>query len=911
MSVWLPGARLDERRAASAGPLAPLAGSLAADLEPVLARDLVLPPEKARLSRDGGRCPADATYLRFDPTSPRRHLCPRCGRTNDDEVHYRWWIWGYHLWLVERAVHAAALHALAGDVRHRAFAERVLDAYADAYLRYPNQDNVLGPTRPFFSTYLESIWLLQLCVTVDLLERVSAPGVLGARVRERLIAPSAELIAGYDEGGSNRQVWNNAALLAAHLLLGRPERAEPLVWGASGLATHLSTALLPDGTWYEGENYHQFAHRGLWYGVALAEAAGQGPLPDELLRRFDDGFAAPFLTALPDFTAPSRRDSQYAVSLRQWRFAEMAELGLARRPGDRRLLAALGRLYAPDAPKGDTDRWRATAEAERNEPPVRLTRADLGWRSLLGALPELPALQARAPGSVLLEGQGLAVFRRDAGRVFAALDYGESGGGHGHPDRLNVMLAVGDERVLDDPGTGSYVDPSLHWYRSTLAHHAPIVDGRDQRRVSGRLLAFEERGGAGWVDALVEDVAPAVTLRRALVMMPGYLVDELTWGADGDRELSLPIHGGSALDVDGGWRDAQLDADGASHLSGCQRLDGTLEGTVALRDDEGRAVAWFTGDAPVTWWRAMAPGAPGRPPQQLHLAQSRGRVGRLRAVWSWDGAVTDVVADGDALRVRTADGGEHRHARLGDGWRVDLTAGGARSSIDLAGVMRDAATPTPASDPSTTAVEPPVLPLPARFELGEAHYRRSEQGWTEAGRPGATVRLGAEGDRLRIGVAVHQPIRIVVPAGAVNDMDNERPEINGDGIQLHLALVPRAPTGSRVVQLVGWLLLPPAAGAARVVPLDRPAASVALDVAWSVGDDGYAVDAAIGLAALREATGVPDDADLLADVIVNETAPGRERRRGQLVLSGARGEFVYLRGDRHDAARCLRFQLPS
>jgi hypothetical protein len=39
------------------------------------------------------------------------------------------------------------------------------------------------------------------------------------------------------------------------------------------------------------------------------------------------------------------------------------------------------------------------------------------------------------------------------------------------------------------------------------------------------------------------------------------------------------------------------------------------------------------------------------------------------------------------------------------------------------------------------------------------------------------------------------------------------------------------------------------------------------------------------------------------DLIVNETAPGRERRRGQLVLSGARGEFVYLQGDRHDPER--------
>ena len=36
----------------------------------------------------------------------------------------------------------------------------------------------------------------------------------------------------------------------------------------------------------------------------------------------------------------------------------------------------------------------------------------------------------------------------------------------------------GSARWLDDMGTGSYVDPSLHWYRSTLAHNAPLLDGK-------------------------------------------------------------------------------------------------------------------------------------------------------------------------------------------------------------------------------------------------------------------------------------------------------------------------------------------------------------------------------------------------------------------------------------------------
>ena len=106
------------------------------------------------------------------------------------------------------------------------------------------------------------------------------------------------------------------------------------------------------------------------------------------------------------------------------------------------------------------------------------------------------------------------MFRRDEARVYAALDYGHSGGGHGHPDRLNVLLSVGATRWLDDFGTGSYVDPSLHWYRSTLAHNAPLVDGQSQRRVNGKLMAFDERPtGIGWIAASAQ-IAPGVTATR-------------------------------------------------------------------------------------------------------------------------------------------------------------------------------------------------------------------------------------------------------------------------------------------------------------------------------------------------------------------------------------------------------------
>lgn len=924
--------RLDERRAAAAGPLAPLADSLARELAPLVEREeLFIPREKARLTRAGGRCPADGTALDFDPWDPRHHRCPRCGAVYTEEAHYRWWVMSYQLWLAERAVHGALLHLLRGDPRHAALARRILDGYAARYLEYPNRDNVLGPTRPFFSTYLESIWVLQLAVALDLLEAAGAAGALSERVRERVLEPSAALIASYDEGLSNRQTWNDAALAATGILLRDRARVERALLGDSGVVAHLGTALLPDGTWYEGENYHLFAHRALWYGVTLAARAGVG-LPASLLARFDEGFATPFVTALPDFTFPSRRDSQYGVSLRQWRFAELAELGLACRD-DPRLRAALAEMYDPGPPSGDTGRARSTAEVERNGPPRRLTRADLGWRSLLHALPALPPLERRAPRSALLAGQGLAVLRRDAGRLYAALDYGHSGGGHGHPDRLGLLLVDGATRWLDDMGTGSYVDPSLFWYRSTLAHDAPMPGGRGQPPTDGRLLAWEERGGAGWVDAeaTFRDTShgPATVARRTLVVMPDYAVDVLTWSAPaGVPAPSLPLHVDGELAPPVRWTPAPMAeastvAGAGSLVRAGERADPPLAAArLEARRDGARLACHVLADAPVEWWRAIAPGPPGAGERRFHLVRGAA-ASRVAIVWDWRGTVTSAeLTPAGAVRVTLDDGTRHEHARAGHGWHVELHAGAAHSSIDLEGLVPQDVPPVaaPGAAPATGLTEP-VLPLPrvaphdawfadespaarARYlvrELGADDWRASEEGWREAGAPTATVALQLRGDELVVEVDVRKHDLHFAPARATNELDNEHPDTNSDGVQLYLLPAPGAAADSG-----DWLLVPEVASAAvRAHPIRPPApGDAAPRFEWRPLPSGYALRALVPLRAP-----VAPGTALRLGLVVNEMPPGRERRRGQLVLGGARGEFVYLQGDRLSPDRFITLRV--
>ena len=929
MTLLLEPGSLADRRAAALGPLSPLLASLRHDLAPLLSSPPAVPRDKARLSRKGGICSRDGARLSFDPWSPDAHRCPHCGMIERDEAHYRAWLMWYQLWLAERAVQGALLHLLDARPEELALATTLLEEYAEAYLGFPNRDNALGPSRVFFSTYLESIWLLQVCIALDLVETASRSGRLPGVVRDRVLEPAARLIAQFDEGGSNRQVWNNAALLAAGRLLGDDTLVRNAVHGRSGIVSHLSNGLLEDGTWFEGENYHMFAHRGLWYGLTMARNAGAG-LPASLVRRFDEGYVTPWLTALPDLTLPSRRDSPYAVSLRQWRFAEMAELGLAR-SGDERLRGALARLYASDIPRGDTGRSRSAADVERNEPPSALARTDLGWRALLHALPSPGELRPSAPRSTVLKGQGIGVLRREEGTIYVALDYGHSGGGHGHPDRLGVILCDGHTRWLDDPGTGSYVDSSLHWYRSTLAHCAPLVDGRSQRPAHGRLLAFDDQGEAGWIEATVSGFAPGVSARRAIVTMPDYIVDTFEWTSTQQVRLDLPLHANGAtigmewtplpLHGAGGLEDGfdfVRDAERSLALEGQSRtLDASRHAELTLRAEAGTSmcVVRLFAEPPVEWWRALAPGAPGSGEQRFHLARWEGTGGRLATVWDLRGRVESALATADGLRIEHADGSTHHHARSATGWLVTIRGGTART-VELGGKVNDPlrgaeAAPTPAAEPHV------VRSTPLIFELGEAHYRRSEESWADAGRPRALVAISREDDHLLVGARVFTANPVFVAADAVNDMDNEHADVNGDGIQVHLRATrpvhrrhagaasgagERAGEGARPYT-AGWMAIPGPDERVRVREITGSEAGWIPEGGWQRMPDGYRLQLLLPLEHLGDRAGHP----FMLDLIVNETAPGRERRRGQLVLSGARGEWVYLRGDRQPPERLLPF----
>jgi hypothetical protein len=288
-----------------------------------------------------------------------------------------------------------------------------------------------------------------------------------------------------------------------------------------------------------------------------------------------------------------------------------------------------------------------------------------------------------------------------------------------------------------------------------------------------------------------------------------------------------------------------------------------------------RLRGWLRGDVRVEWWSALAPDVPSRPgTAPLLLARMRAPRGRLVGVWSSRDSIADVAFEAAAVVIDWRDGRRTRHSL----------------------VIPESA-PTEASTPSRAAPSPvSVHELPATFSLGEPHYRRSEDSWREAGAPRAQVEIaGAGGRELTIDVTVHGAARRFMSIDAENPLDNDPAAINGDGIQLYVAT-----PGKRA----GWLLVPdPRSPDVGVRPIDRWRDDLPLKATWRPTADGYALAARVHLPAGTRELGL--------DVLVNEIGPDRARRRGQLVLSGAENEFVYLRGDQHEPERLLHFALPD
>ena len=884
---------------------------------PLLARLPPIPRTKALLSSDGGFCPRDLATLVFDPWSPDSHRCPRCGERYSGERHHRNWARAQHLWLAERTAELALLADVVDNRAAGARAAELLAVYDDLYFELPNRDNVLGPTHLFFSTYLESLWITSYLAGGFLLREAGLLPEDRIAGIDRVAEEAAAIIGEFNEGLSNRQTWHAAALLAIAAWFNDSDLAASTVEARTGLLGHLTDGFGEDGLWWEGENYHLFALRGLMQGIHWARALGFDLLSEpELQGHFRSALLAPALTALPDLTYPARRDSRYGVSLAQPAALELWEIGRAWVEPDAggELDAWLTALYQAPLPATPAERYDAWLHDAGREAPTatgRRRRTGLSWWALtaMAEAPESP--EPWRPQSALLATQGYAVLRHEDG--YAALECGPEIGGHGHPDRLHLTLHDGRVHWLPDPGAGSYVHQSLHWYRSDLAHNAPRIDGRNAGGADAWCEAFDAEGEFTWCSG------QAGELRRTVVYGPGHLLDLLELTAGEERLLEVPWHFQGEVEVKtkGRWEPVEFLHPFVSRPERFVPEEEAGNFEVVAWDRAGRRLLRILFHAPgAELIEATAPGLPTNPEPRPFLLL-RARAERVRWVTVLEGAdsertfsVKSLMADPDRVTVAT-EAGETRYQFTESGLR--LTAGAETNTL---GGLRQKPAPHRSvfeerHDPRPEALSPRIHQPPALdgtltgFDQSaplalddELQYRRSEEPY-DPERFSATAWVNWDADALYLAVAVRKAEVLLRPPDADPlALDNEAEDINSDSLQVYFRPPPEA-------ALSAFLVTPQADGGIRSRSLGPAADGTGVRGRWKRTSDGYLVTLQLDHPAIhRLGPGVRVGFDLL----VNEMRPDRLRRAGQLVWGGS-GGWIYLRGDRHDPSRLGTLEL--
>lgn len=442
-------------------------------------------------------CPDDGATLHAK--SAAEHVCPRCKKSYTDERTAQ----AYRTLLHDR-VNAAALqlgwaYAYTGEERYAREVRRILLQYADDYAGYPKRRDRWGREgwlarlggRRYSQSLDEAVGILPLAKAYDL-TRAAAAWDEAARqhVEADFFRATADTLLYANLDVNNHQTWYNAGLMAIASVLRDPRLVDRVLTMRGGYRDQLQRSLGADGLWHEGSMaYHNYALQAM---IEIVDAGRRLGLPLHEEPRFQAMLLAPLKCAYPNGQFPAINDSDPGTidSFRPaflWGWRTFGEVRFARAyaGSDRQKLSA---LLGPDALPG----------------PVVETKPEN------------------------LADAGLAVLRRGSGADAACLmlDYGPHGGGHGHYDKLNIVLFSGGREWLLDPGRLTYSHKEYKtWVKHTAAHNTVTLGGRSQSATTGKLLWFDVRDAYCACAAESDGAYAGAKLTRYLLLTDAMLVD--------------------------------------------------------------------------------------------------------------------------------------------------------------------------------------------------------------------------------------------------------------------------------------------------------------------------------------------------------------------------------------------------
>ena len=588
-------------------------------------------------------CPEHGVYLRYDEVKPHEHYC-RAGkhyvRGEKLDAYWRAVTLGQ---MVEGARELATVYAIEGERRFAQAAGQILVSFGEYYEKYVSGKK---PRRLMWQTLDEATYVLRAVAAYEL---VYDSEVLSEddrpRIEEKWLRPTAEFIRSQTRVIHNIHCWQNSAVLCIGLML----RDGSLVDFAmedprSGFRRQIAEGVLDDGMWYECSFGYHFYTIGALENTIIP-AVNKGIDISAKMGKVRKMFVMPILCADRHFELPSPNDGSGG---RLWDKTRAYELACFLFPEEERF-GRLLRLGYSDSAVGRQGRDALFYGAEK--------------------LPEEGLEPERE--SVNLAGSGLAILRSRRGDdySYAAMDYGPQGGGHGHPDKLNVILSGLGQMFSPDLGSAGYgLRVHRSWYRQSLSHNVVVVDRRSQRGSAGKLVDFRGRGDVQWVSARADGAYPGVRWQRTVFLCDaGYVVIADALRSEKEHVFDWVYHGLGELSVVGGEMQAMKREDfgtgGGYEVPRDVRVGESGKEIVATWKLDGRKRVLLripaSGGVRNEVMSAIGPGNPSMVEMPMVVWRKRGKaaefwaviepvegMGRIRALAVSDGEMTVEHRDG-------------------------------------------------------------------------------------------------------------------------------------------------------------------------------------------------------------------------------------------------------------------------
>ncbi|HVX42551.1 MAG TPA: heparinase II/III family protein [Mycobacteriales bacterium] len=451
----------------------------------------------------GYYCPEHVEVLEFDPQRPDRHRCPVDGKDYTGPEFDGGWRCLLNGRILDGLSSSALVWRATGERRYRDHVLAVLTEYARIYSGLPQNGIHVGKGRVTGQSLEEAVWGIGIARAYDdIRESVPDPGLL----ENDLLRPIGRQVHSQLLGKvHNIECWHLAALATIGAVLDDAEFLTPATTGEFALPAQLREGILDDGWWAEGSpNYHFYMASAVMHAMTALRNRHPEYLTDLGFRKM---FTAPLTMLRPDLSLPALNDGWLSIALPDG-IAVGAALyeqawALWHDPAD---AAFLRLLYDRGVPRLSETALTSGPDLHEHEPAV-------------------PPLRRVHPSS------GYAVLA-DPDR-FLLVKYGLHGGGHGHPDKLQIDLHAFGTRLAPDAGSPAYNSPLQGpWFRQTISHNTVVLGTESQPEAEGRLRHYLE---AGLVDAEVSWPRDPEPLRR-----PGSWLKE-------PRRKHVPAYAGAAI----------------------------------------------------------------------------------------------------------------------------------------------------------------------------------------------------------------------------------------------------------------------------------------------------------------------------------------------------------------------------